>query len=99
VPTTHRTCLLQSGVGDPADLAAAGIEAVHDLPEVGRNLQDHAGSFIGFLSDLPPQFGPDTSTDERRLREQGDGPMAWTEVGAFLSSAEGLPARTCRCTA
>lgn len=34
--------LLQlSGVGDPADLAAAGIETVHALPGVGKNLQDH----------------------------------------------------------
>lgn len=84
--------LLQSGVGDPADLAAAGIEAVHDLPEVGRNLQDHAGSFVSFTSDVPPAFGPDTAADERRLREQGDGPMAWCEVGGFFSSADGLPA-------
>ncbi|MDF9750327.1 GMC family oxidoreductase N-terminal domain-containing protein [Arthrobacter sp. ES3-54] len=34
--------LLQlSGVGDPADLAAAGIDTVHALPGVGKNLQDH----------------------------------------------------------
>ena len=34
--------LLQlSGVGDPTDLAAAGIETVHALPGVGKNLQDH----------------------------------------------------------
>ena len=34
--------LLQlSGIGDPADLAAAGIETVHALPGVGKNLQDH----------------------------------------------------------
>lgn len=34
--------LLQlSGIGDPADLAAAGIDTVHALPGVGKNLQDH----------------------------------------------------------
>jgi choline dehydrogenase-like flavoprotein len=34
--------LLQlSGIGDPADLAAAGIETVHALPGVGKNLHDH----------------------------------------------------------
>ncbi|WP_043422448.1 GMC family oxidoreductase [Arthrobacter sp. 9MFCol3.1] len=34
--------LLQlSGIGDPADLAAAGIDVVHALPGVGKNLQDH----------------------------------------------------------
>lgn len=34
--------LLQlSGIGDPADLAAAGIDLLHALPGVGKNLQDH----------------------------------------------------------
>ena len=34
--------LLQlSGIGDPADLAAVGIDTIHALPGVGKNLQDH----------------------------------------------------------
>ena len=34
--------LLQlSGIGDPADLAAAGIDVIHALRGVGKNLQDH----------------------------------------------------------
>jgi choline dehydrogenase-like flavoprotein len=34
--------LLQlSGIGDPEDLAAVGIETVHALPGVGKNLHDH----------------------------------------------------------
>ncbi len=33
--------LQRSGIGDPARLAAAGIRAVHDLPGVGENFQDH----------------------------------------------------------
>jgi choline dehydrogenase-like flavoprotein len=34
--------LLQlSGIGDPADLKAAGIETLHALPGVGKNLHDH----------------------------------------------------------
>ena len=34
--------LLQlSGIGDPEDLAAAGIDTVHALPGVGKNLHDH----------------------------------------------------------
>jgi len=34
--------LLQlSGIGDPKHLRDLGIPVVHDLPEVGRNLQDH----------------------------------------------------------
>ena len=33
--------LLRSGVGDPGELAAAGVAATHGLPGVGRNLHDH----------------------------------------------------------
>ena len=33
--------LLLSGVGPAAELEAAGVDAVHDLPGVGRNLHDH----------------------------------------------------------
>ena len=30
-----------SGIGDPATLQKVGIETLHELPGVGRNLQDH----------------------------------------------------------
>ena len=33
--------LLRSGIGDPAELRAAGIAPTLDLPGVGRNLHDH----------------------------------------------------------
>lgn len=33
--------LMLSGIGDPGHLAEHGIDAVVDLPEVGRNLQNH----------------------------------------------------------
>ncbi len=33
--------LMLSGIGDPEKLAKHGIEALHDLPGVGQNLQDH----------------------------------------------------------
>lgn len=33
--------LLRSGIGPAAELAALGIDPVHDLPGVGRNLHDH----------------------------------------------------------
>jgi choline dehydrogenase-like flavoprotein len=35
--------MMLSGVGPAADLKAHGIEAVHDLPGVGQNLNDHFG--------------------------------------------------------
>jgi len=33
--------LMLSGIGDPAELREAGVEPVHELPGVGRNLADH----------------------------------------------------------
>ena len=33
--------LMLSGIGDPAQLEAAGITVVHNLPGVGKNLRDH----------------------------------------------------------
>ena len=35
-----------SGIGDPAKLAAHGIDCRHALPGVGQNLQDHIGSYV-----------------------------------------------------
>jgi choline dehydrogenase len=46
--------LLLSGVGPREDLAAVGIPAVHDLPEVGRNLQDHP--MVAVTWQLKPAF-------------------------------------------
>src|SRR5262245_44024440 len=39
--------LLQlSGVGNPAELEALGVDVVHDLPGVGENLQDHLEVYV-----------------------------------------------------
>ena len=38
--------LQRSGVGAPADLRAHGIDPVHELSGVGKNLQDHAAAAI-----------------------------------------------------
>ncbi|MEQ4720017.1 GMC family oxidoreductase N-terminal domain-containing protein [Nonomuraea sp. B19D2] len=38
--------LMRSGVGAPAELRDAGIAIVHELPEVGKNLQDHLSSGV-----------------------------------------------------
>lgn len=84
--------LLQSGVGPADELTAQGVTPLHDLPDVGRNMQDHAGCFLGFFSSTPPLVGPDTSAEERRLRDEGAGPTAWTEVGGFLRSSDDVAA-------
>lgn len=38
--------LLQSGIGPAAELAEHGIDIVHDLPGVGKNLQDHLEIYV-----------------------------------------------------
>lgn len=38
--------LMLSGIGDGAALRSVGIEAKHELPGVGQNLQDHCGGLI-----------------------------------------------------
>ena len=40
--------LLRSGIGDPATLANASIEARHALSGVGRNLQDHPAVVLNY---------------------------------------------------
>ena len=42
-----------SGVGPAADLAAHGIDVVHDSPEVGANLQDHLGVDVVYRATIP----------------------------------------------
>ncbi|MEL6233736.1 MAG: choline dehydrogenase [Pseudomonadota bacterium] len=45
--------LERSGIGDPAVLAAAGIEPVVAAPQVGRNLQDHLGVYLTYRCTKP----------------------------------------------
>ncbi|MEH6592269.1 MAG: choline dehydrogenase [Halioglobus sp.] len=46
--------LLQlSGIGDQQDLAKAGIETLHQLPGVGKNLQDHLEFYFQFRCKQP----------------------------------------------
>ena len=40
--------LLRSGVGPSADLAAAGVESIRDIPGVGRSLRDHVALPLAF---------------------------------------------------
>jgi choline dehydrogenase len=45
--------LMNSGVGAAAELQAVGIEPRHDLPGVGKNLQDHVQARFTFLTQQP----------------------------------------------
>jgi choline dehydrogenase len=83
--------LLLSGVGPADEIAEAGLSAIHDLPGVGRNLQDHAGSMLSFRSAHDYRGPADTAAAEAELRQTGHGPMTWTEVGGFIRSSAAEP--------
>jgi choline dehydrogenase len=45
--------LMLSGIGPKAQLHAAGVKVVHDLPSVGSNLQDHPLTGVIYRSSRP----------------------------------------------
>jgi choline dehydrogenase-like flavoprotein len=57
--------LLLSGIGPADELQALGIDVVHDLPGVGRNLQDHIDVYV--ISELS---GPHSYNKHTRLHRQ-----------------------------
>lgn len=85
--------LLLSGVGPEEDLRGMGIQTVAKSPQVGQNLQDHAGSMLALPSTTPhPILAGDTSAEEQRLHRDGDGPLTWAEAGGFVRSRAHLDA-------
>jgi choline dehydrogenase len=69
--------LLLSGIGPAAELSELGIEVVHDLPGVGRNLHDHPLCSVVYeaTQEIPP--GETNHAEVSMLwrsREELDGP-------------------------
>jgi choline dehydrogenase len=90
--------LLLSGIGPAAELKAAGIEPVHDLPGVGRNLHDHLACPVLMRSADPTSYGISARALPRGLWNVLEylmlraGPFASNvfESVAFLKTAPGL---------
>jgi choline dehydrogenase-like flavoprotein len=83
--------LLLSGVGSAEEISRFGLDPVLDLPAVGRNLQDHAGSLLAFSSTTDHLLRGSTAAVEAELLDTGYGPMTWSEVGGFVRSRPELP--------
>jgi choline dehydrogenase len=91
--------LLLSGVGPADELAAHGIEAVHELPGVGKNLQDHVDCVMVWECSKPVTLYGDLRAD-RLVRSVVEGMLFGTgvvttfpyEAGAFLKSRPDLAA-------
>jgi choline dehydrogenase len=88
--------LLQlSGIGDPGELRAAGVELRHALPGVGGNLQDHPFvTVIWEVSDSDTLFVAEQPRflAEWLLRRSGPLTSSVAEVVAFHRTRGGLPA-------
>ncbi|WP_137929674.1 GMC family oxidoreductase [Mesorhizobium comanense] len=88
-----------SGIGDPEHLGRIGIRVEHDLPGVGRNLQDHLASSVKQGLSKPISLLTATKPYAAALAliqyyTTGSGPVAGhgVEVMSFLKTREGLEA-------
>ena len=85
--------LMLSGIGPGDELRRHGIPVVHELPGVGRNLQDHVDCVIAYTCTEPITLYRDLRAD-RLIRSVAEGLLfgrggATTfpyEAGAFLKS-------------
>ena len=89
--------LMLSGIGPADELAETGVKAVHDLPGVGRNLQEHPTAGVTFDASGPFAFESQLRFDRIALAVLqwallGTGPMSRMPVAAmaFLKTREGL---------
>jgi choline dehydrogenase len=79
--------LLLSGVGPARELEALGIACFHDLPGVGKNLQDHQSVGAVFAASAPIAFDAQLRLDRLilsvlRWQIAGTGPVAGLPVAA-----------------
>ena len=85
--------LMLSGIGPGEELKRHGIPVVHELPGVGRNLQDHVDCVLAYACTKPVTLYRDLRAD-RMIRSVAEGMLfgrgvATTfpyEAGAFLKS-------------
>lgn len=86
--------MMLSGIGAPQDLAAHGIETVHEAPMVGRNLQDHLGFDHIYEADRPtlnnvlrPWWGRMLVGMQYVLTRRGPLSLSVNQAGGFIKSS------------
>src|SRR3954447_16934922 len=87
--------LLLSGIGPGDELREVGVSVRHELPGVGRNLQDHPFVTILYeVSDHDTLYGAEgpKAMAEWVLRRTGKLTSSVAEVVAFVRTRAGLPA-------
>jgi choline dehydrogenase len=87
--------LMLSGVGPAGELRRAGVEPMHDLPGVGRNLQDHLFVSVAYACTRPVSL----ASAEAKLNIANyllfkKGPLTSNvaEAGGFVRTGAGLTA-------
>ena len=91
--------LLLSGIGPADELKALGIDPLHDLPGVGKNLQDHVDCVMSWECKEPITLFSDLRADklipsvvQGMLFGEGITTTFPYEAGAFIRSNKGLVA-------
>ncbi|MCF6220159.1 MAG: choline dehydrogenase [Robiginitomaculum sp.] len=87
--------LLLSGIGDKDELSQVGIECVHHLPGVGKNLHDHIDYIISYKSKSTDTLGYSLvgifkaikAVFEYRKHKTGIFTSNFAEVGGFYKSS------------
>lgn len=89
--------LLLSGIGPAAELRDLGISVIHDLPGVGKRLNDHPDTVVQYLCKKPVSLYPWTTAPGKwwigaRWFATHDGLAASNhfEAGAFIRSRAGV---------
>lgn len=86
--------LMLSGIGPADELRRAGVEPVHDLPGVGKDLQDHPHIVVSFAAKRAIGFGAldeaelDRSLAEWRASRTGLRTSNWVAAGGHVRSRQ-----------
>jgi choline dehydrogenase len=87
--------LLCSGIGPSQEIAAAGVQPVHDLPGVGKNLRDHlANGILLATNGVETLYSAESLRNVVRWLIRGRGPLTSNvaEAAAFVRTSQNLPA-------
>jgi len=91
--------LMNSGLGPAAELKTVGIEPRHDLPGVGKNLQDHVQARFTFLTQQPGTLNEILTSPRQQARmaiewltsSSGQLAVGATEATLFARSSPSEP--------
>ncbi|WP_032830218.1 choline dehydrogenase [Pseudomonas sp. GM79] len=95
-PINTPKLLMLSGVGHKTELLEHGIEPIHSLPGVGKNLQDHISLYLQVECKKPVSLNSINTVDKAKigarwlLKRDGLGATNHFECGGFIRSRAGI---------